>query len=348
LERAIDLDPKNTDAWRGKSATLMAMGKFEDALEAYEKYIELDPKNADAWDGKGLALSSLGRDQEALEAYDKAIELDPKNESSWQGKGLALYSLKKYKDTLEAYEKAIELNPKDASAWRLKGLTLSHLKSYQKALEAFENAIKLDPKDEAAWHGKAEALYYIGSPTQAREAIDIALSYDKENPSFLNTKGVIYMRLGLYEDAAVLFEEAYRRRSEHRFIFNKAAALGRLQRFREVKDALQRALELASVATDEESRSDECYYRTQLERLRRGQYPTMWGTWWFLDEGWIGWAKRIFGGSLLLLFVIYMVLPLFTLNTELLHDKNRYLWINVGKEWQSYIVPVAAILILLP
>jgi Flp pilus assembly protein TadD len=37
----------------------------------------LDSKNAEIWNLKGAALRSMGRYDEALECFNKALELDP-------------------------------------------------------------------------------------------------------------------------------------------------------------------------------------------------------------------------------------------------------------------------------
>lgn len=73
----------------------------------------------------------------------------------------------------------------------------------------------------------------------------------------------------------------------------------------------------------------------------------MWITWWFSAGGWGGWGKRVVSVVLLLLLVLYLVLPLVTLNVRLLEEQGRLWWISAGKDWQSYMVPVAAIIILL-
>jgi len=51
------------------------LGRSEEALEAQEKAITIDPKERLYWFQKGLALRALGRFDEALESYDRAIEL---------------------------------------------------------------------------------------------------------------------------------------------------------------------------------------------------------------------------------------------------------------------------------
>ena len=43
------------------------------ALKAFDEAINLKPKNSVAWRGRGIALLRLGRFQEALDAFDRAI-----------------------------------------------------------------------------------------------------------------------------------------------------------------------------------------------------------------------------------------------------------------------------------
>ena len=47
-------------------------------------------KDAINWCNKGIALFNLGRYEEALKAYDKAIELKPDLVELWNNKGNAL------------------------------------------------------------------------------------------------------------------------------------------------------------------------------------------------------------------------------------------------------------------
>ena len=77
-----------------RGASLASDGRYDEALEAYNKAIELDPKDAFAWFYKGFTLRDLKRNDEALEAYNKSIELDPKDASTWNNKGNTLGDLK--------------------------------------------------------------------------------------------------------------------------------------------------------------------------------------------------------------------------------------------------------------
>jgi|TARA_B110000263_G_scaffold199260_1_gene178266 Flp pilus assembly protein TadD len=57
-------------------------GNFEDALSFFEQALLLNPDNPDLWNQKGVVLRSLGRYNEALECYNKSLQLDPRDRAS--------------------------------------------------------------------------------------------------------------------------------------------------------------------------------------------------------------------------------------------------------------------------
>jgi tetratricopeptide (TPR) repeat protein len=250
----------------------------------------------------------------------------------------------KHTEALQAFDKAIELAPNNAGVWDIKGVVLFHLGNLDAALKAFEKVTQLDPNNAKAWQHKAETLYQRNSFTEAKRHIDKALLLDSEDATSLNIKGAINLRLGLYDDAAKLFEQAYRNRSDYRFIHNQAASLARLRLIDEAEDKLKVAIDLASVAGDKKS---EIEYRTELQRLKRRGYATIWVDWWFGNVGAWGWLKKSFASFLLLLLFIYLLVPLLTPNSELIQSQHKFWWLHVGMGWESYIVPVAAILLIL-
>ncbi|HYT46471.1 MAG TPA: tetratricopeptide repeat protein, partial [Methylomirabilota bacterium] len=94
---------------KGKSLFNLADPFFEEPekgqmLEALEQAIRLDPKNAEAYLIMGDAFMALGRYKEAVSAYQRAIEVAPFfNRLAYKGKGNALYNLERYEEALIAY-----------------------------------------------------------------------------------------------------------------------------------------------------------------------------------------------------------------------------------------------------
>ncbi|HON37088.1 MAG TPA: tetratricopeptide repeat protein, partial [Methanothrix sp.] len=62
--------------WYNKGIDLDSQGKYDEAIQAYDKAIEIDPQYTEAWSNKGVTLAEQGKYDEAIQAYDKAIEID--------------------------------------------------------------------------------------------------------------------------------------------------------------------------------------------------------------------------------------------------------------------------------
>ena len=65
-----------------KGKALLVDGNFEDALAYFEQALLLNQKDPDIWNQKGAALRSLGRYDEALECFNKSLEIDPADKHS--------------------------------------------------------------------------------------------------------------------------------------------------------------------------------------------------------------------------------------------------------------------------
>ena len=56
--------------------------QYEDALNSFERAISLNQNDPDLWNLKGIALRSLGRYNEAVECFNKSLEIDPRDRHS--------------------------------------------------------------------------------------------------------------------------------------------------------------------------------------------------------------------------------------------------------------------------
>ena len=57
-------------------------GQYDDALNLFQKAILLNRNDPDLWNLKGIALRSLGRYNEAIESFNKSLEIDPRDKNS--------------------------------------------------------------------------------------------------------------------------------------------------------------------------------------------------------------------------------------------------------------------------
>jgi len=163
-------------------AFLFDQGKYDEAIQAFNKALEIDPKNADAWTGKGQALIKQGKHNEALLALKTSVEIDPQNTNNivWCLIGESQYECGNYDEALQALDKALEIDPQspagltkseilsNPSYWAEKALKLwdynafypfdtstINKENYEEAIKCYNNAIKLDPLNAAWYYGKA-------------------------------------------------------------------------------------------------------------------------------------------------------------------------------------------------
>ena len=64
----------------GKSK--LEKGDFDGALDLFQQAILLDQKDPDLWNLTGIALRSMGRYNEAVECFNKSLVLDPRDKDS--------------------------------------------------------------------------------------------------------------------------------------------------------------------------------------------------------------------------------------------------------------------------
>lgn len=62
-----------------KGCTLLESGNFEDALAYFEQALLLNQNDPELWNFKAVALRSLGRYEEALECFNKSLQIDPRD-----------------------------------------------------------------------------------------------------------------------------------------------------------------------------------------------------------------------------------------------------------------------------
>ncbi len=62
-----------------KGQSLLEDGKFDDALGFFEQALLLNQDDPDLWNYKGIALRSLGRYEEAMECFNKSLKIDPRD-----------------------------------------------------------------------------------------------------------------------------------------------------------------------------------------------------------------------------------------------------------------------------
>ena len=65
---------------QGKS--LLDKCEFDDALGFFEQALLLNQNDPDLWNYKGIVLRSMGRYEEAMDCFNKSLAIDPRDRYS--------------------------------------------------------------------------------------------------------------------------------------------------------------------------------------------------------------------------------------------------------------------------
>ena len=109
-----NVDREKAAYWFKKGALCATYGNDRDAIKYFEKAIALDPENSNAYFEQGLSYGQLNDYQKALPLMDKAIRMKPQNGLYYYGRG-RVYLLSGDKDkALADFKIAAEFGDQDA------------------------------------------------------------------------------------------------------------------------------------------------------------------------------------------------------------------------------------------
>jgi tetratricopeptide (TPR) repeat protein len=104
-------EPRLATAWNNRGNALLGMGRYDDAMESYERAFALDPGLILARSNRGNMLSRFGRFAEALADCDLVLRHAPREAAAHHNRANALRALRRYDEALLAYRRAIKFDP---------------------------------------------------------------------------------------------------------------------------------------------------------------------------------------------------------------------------------------------
>ena len=135
-----------TSSWVEKGVALVVEGKYNEAIEAFNKAIELNPKDAVAYNNRGAAYGQIGNYKQQIEDSTKALQINSKDAVAFNNRGVAYGELGNYMQEVEDCTKAIELNPNLAVAYHHRGIAYQKLGNRKQAMKDKSKAYSLNPR----------------------------------------------------------------------------------------------------------------------------------------------------------------------------------------------------------
>lgn len=150
--RTLD-DLKLSESYFGR-----AMAEFnpEKRVAHLDKSIELNPLSERAFDQKGRSLDNLGKYKEAIEAYNKAIELNPNIAAYFVNRSYSYIRMGEFALALNDANKSIELNPNERMSYNNRADIFRRLGNYDLGKEDIKKALAIEPTFDLAYATLAE------------------------------------------------------------------------------------------------------------------------------------------------------------------------------------------------
>jgi tetratricopeptide (TPR) repeat protein len=164
------------------------LGRYKDALTAYDRalqlkpdyqdakdahyrvsQINLDPYNSEVWYREALHLwclvpyikeesKKLSCLEESLFYIDKSLQIDSNSDSAWLTRAEVLFKLDRKSEAIISFDRSLEINPDCDTAWYNRGLSLHYMQNRKDALASYERALQINPNNQEAIRNKKIVL----------------------------------------------------------------------------------------------------------------------------------------------------------------------------------------------
>ena len=192
IERALALDPRNSDAYSLQSVIAVVENDKDEASKRAEKAVELDPASPAARIALSYAQQAQFKIEQARASVQKAVDLDPQSALAWARLAELEMSAGNLDRALGAAKRATELNPELAKTQTVLGFANLTRIDTKAAKQAFQKAIELDQADPLPRLGLGLARIREGDLKGGREEIEIATSLDPDNSLIRSYLGKSY------------------------------------------------------------------------------------------------------------------------------------------------------------
>lgn len=254
LSRALDLDPRHTDARLSRGRCLHVRGKIQRAIADFDEVLRIEPERSEAYYCRAVAEwdqargwkkePQLGREVEtalgyffrgvtrfrakdlagAQEDYTEVIRRRPRFQPAHLNRGNLRCDLGDLRGALSDLNEAVRLKPSVAS---LLGRSRVHsrFRRLGEKLKDVEAALALKPDDVRALCSLADAKRDLQDLSGAADALARARSLEPENLQVLLGRALLTATKGQLDEARDLYEQVLAREPLQETALNNLAAL---------------------------------------------------------------------------------------------------------------------------
>jgi serine/threonine-protein kinase len=171
FQRAVQLEPSNEDAYIGLGGAYERLGKAQNAENTYKKIVALRPNYWRGYNLLGAFYLRQAQYDAAAKMFQRVIERTPESFRGYANLGAAYLYEAKYAEAIKPLEQSLAIHP-TADTYSNIGTAYYYLHRFGDAAQIYEKAVQLNDKDYTNWGNLGEAYYLDGRRPKAHAAFE--------------------------------------------------------------------------------------------------------------------------------------------------------------------------------
>lgn len=242
FDKAIQFDPKYTEAYIENGKVNLLMRKIGPAQVNFEKANQLQPNNQQAIRELASLYFNNRQFQKALDLAEKC-KTCPESERIM---AMGSYQMEDYSKAITALTKFLSKNPTDAEATYTLGRSYLEIEDFKNAIKHYQKALTLDPTKNVWMYELALQLYNSNDYPNAKKYFLMAVGagYPKSNDYYENL-GFAYINTGDIDNGLKSLTTVLGRKPNNKELLNDIAhTLYSVKHYEEALGYYQKLLEL--------------------------------------------------------------------------------------------------------
>lgn len=183
-------------------------GRYEDALEHYDDALSNDPGEPTILSAKAASLVALHRFNAAVDCYARVIERAPRSVIARYNYGVLLYRQARFSEAAEQFRALVRIQPDHARGQYNLASLAQRARRLSEARDAWRAFTRLRPDVASGWFNLGIVLMDFNDPDEAATCFSRALELDATVPDFYINLGLAYLAGGEDELALQMMRAA--------------------------------------------------------------------------------------------------------------------------------------------
>ena len=207
-KQALDDNLNHIEIYHFWGKALVGLGKFDEAIDIYQKLLVSETERPDIYAEIGLLYSRQQQLVKAAWHYQQALALKPDWADLQYNLAVILHQLENWQQAISCYEKTIALKPEYASAYFNLGVLYDRRGELEKAVVNYHEVLKLQPNNTKTYSNLGSTLVKQEKYAAAIEVYQQGLKHDPTWAVLHNNLGQVLWLNKQPDKALARFETA--------------------------------------------------------------------------------------------------------------------------------------------